>query len=170
MVFLNHLIAGLMLIKLMKNNMDRYVYIRDDESNLYFTENKPYHFKVQLKFPLKFDGFWKVALCEIHFNRDTKIRKINVDDTVFIYSNICKESIVRGGEYSVLRKVSSKSKTEWSNIFDTPFYLPLTKNEFQELEFVIKTTDGELASFINSPVHITLHFKRYPFYSSYESI
>lgn len=40
----------------------------------------------------------------------------------------------------------------------------------QELEFAIKTADGEFASFINSPVYITLHFKRYPFYPNYESI
>lgn len=84
--------------------MERYVYIKDNESNLYFIDNKPYHFKVRLQLPLNFDGYWKVALCEINFSRDTKIRKTHVDDTVFIYSNICKESIVNGGEYSLLRR------------------------------------------------------------------
>ena len=151
--------------------MERYLYIRDNESNHLFPENKPYHFKIQLKYPLKFDGFWKVALCEVYTTRDLKSRtKSTNTSTLYLFSNVCKESIVNGEEYAVLRRFENSTKNKWIYIFNTPFYLPLKKTDIQELEFIIKTADGELASFIDSPVHITLHFKRYPFYPNYESI
>ena len=45
--------------------MERYVFVRDNESNNIFVDHKPYRFRVQLKLPLHFDGYWKVALKEI---------------------------------------------------------------------------------------------------------
>lgn len=150
--------------------MERYVYICDGDSSQYFNDNTPYKFKVQLKTPLNFDGYWKVSLRELSLKQDSKLRGKDVSNTLFIYSNICKESILNGSEYALLRRVDRSSRTSWQYIFESPFYLPLKRNEFQELEFVIKTADGKNASFIASPVYITLHFKRYPFYSNYESV
>lgn len=104
------------------------MYIRNNESNHYFTDNKPYHFKIQLPFPLIYDGYWKVALCEIHLTRDSKAHNKSSDNTLFIYSSICKESVVNEGEHALLRKVSSNSRNRWQYIFDSPFYWSLKKN------------------------------------------
>ena len=53
-----YLILGLMPTRLKRNNMERYVFVKDDESSHTFTDNRPYMFKVQLKLPLNFDGYW----------------------------------------------------------------------------------------------------------------
>lgn len=150
--------------------MERYVFVRDSESNHIFTENKPYNFKVQLKLPLSFNGYWKVALCEISIKTDPKARRKTVDNTLFIYSNVCKESVVDGGERPLLRRIEKNEENGWNYVLESPFYLPLNRSEFQEIDFSIKTVENEYASFVSSPVHLTLHFKRYPFYPKYESI
>lgn len=144
------------------------MYIQDDDSNSIFKDNTPYKFKVQLNFPLTFEGSWKVSLCEISFS--SKFRSKDTSDTIYIYSNICKESIVKCGEYSLLRRVKKNVKNSWQYIFDSPFYLPLKKTEFQDIEFVIKTDNDELASFLVAPLYLTLHFKYFPFNQTYESI
>ena len=144
--------------------MGYYVYIRNDESNHYFKDNTPCKFKVQFKLPLTFDGYWKVALSEIKFTTNQK----NSEDTLFIYSSICKESVINGGEHPILRQVNKNMKQSWQHIFDTPFYLPLKNSEIYDIDFDIKTTSGQLASFITSPLYLTLHFKK--FHSDYEYI
>lgn len=85
--------------------MERYVYICDGDSSQYFNDNTPYKFKVQLKTPLNFDGYWKVSLRELSLKQDSKLRGKDVSNTLFIYSNICKESILNGSEYALLRRV-----------------------------------------------------------------
>ncbi len=150
--------------------MERFVFVTDSESSHVFTDNMPYHFKVQLKLPLHFDGYWTVSLREISIQTaNKKISQIS-KTTLFIYSNICKESIVNGGEHALLRRIDKNGVNSWKYVFDSPFYLPLQKSEIQELEFVIKTGDGDFASFVSSPLYLTLHFKRHPFYPNYESI
>lgn len=72
---------------------DRYIYIQNNESNECFSENKTGHFKVQLKAPLYLDGSWKVALVNFHASEKEK-SKANYG--LYIYSDICGESIVRG--------------------------------------------------------------------------
>lgn len=54
--------------------MDRFVYVKSDESNNYFPENEVYRFKVHLKVPLSFSGFWKVGLMELQVKKPIKIQ------------------------------------------------------------------------------------------------
>ena len=150
--------------------MERYVYLQDSDSIQIFKDNMPYKFQVQINHPLTFEGYWKVALTEVCLQRNPKMRAKKTENTLFIYSDVCKESIVKGGEYGLLRRIDSNTKSGWQYIFDSPIYLPLKKTEFQELEVSIKTEDNEFASFLTSPVYLTLHFKRYPFYFNYESV
>ena len=143
------------------------MFVRDSESNHIFTDNTPYKFKIQLKRPLRFEGHWKIALCEISLLQiELSLKKKDIYDTLFIYCDLCKDSIVDGGEQALLRRVDkSDQRKRWIYVFESPFYLSLNKSEFQEIEFTIKTVNGEYASFITSPTHLTLHFRRYPFYS-----
>jgi hypothetical protein len=153
--------------------MDKYIYIKSNESDFYFSDNKPYKFKVHLKTPMIFDGFWKVALIEFYAekNKKNKVSRSSNNDIIYITSDIIKESIVQGTEQPVLRRLRKTSTSAWNYIFDTPYYLPLQKKEFIEFEIIIKDDDNEdLALFLQSPLYMTLHFKRYPFYNSYESL
>lgn len=149
--------------------MDRYVYIKSDESNNYFLDNKVFRFKVHLKTPLSFHGFWKVGLVELHANVKKTIAKPKDIQAIYLFTNICKESIVNGEEQPLLRRLEKNSKNGWSYIFDTVLYLPVKRKELLEFEVHIKCEDGTVPSFLDSPLHMTLHFKQYPFYGDYES-
>ena len=144
--------------------MDFYVYVRSDEADKYFPENKAFKFIFRLNSPINLEGFWKVALVEFYALNNLRNRK-PPSETLYIYSNICKESIINGSKRSVLRRVFQNDKSGWKNIFDSPFYLPLNTKYFQEFEIQITTEDLIEATFLKSPIYMTLHFKQYPFYT-----
>ena len=148
--------------------MDRYIYIKSNQSDDYFSENKVYKFKVHLNTPLNFDGFWKVALVELHAEQDKKI-KVKNTNTLIITTDICEESTVFKTECPILRCLWKNSSIGWDYQFDTPFYIPIRKKEIIEFEISISNDEGHFASFLKEPLYMTLHFKHYPFYTSYES-
>ena len=55
-------------------------------------------------------------------------------------------------------------KNGWHSMFDSPIYLPMKRTELIEFELYIKTDDDKFTIFLQSPIHLTLHFKRYPFF------
>ena len=141
--------------------MDRYLYVQSDESNTYFVDNTTTKFRVQLKFPLYLPGVWKVALVEFHASERTNLM---TSECLYIYSDICKESIVYGEERSLLRRLEKSGDGKWDYILNTPFYLPVTSNELREFEVYIRGRRDEKVTQLAKPVHLTLHFKRYPFW------
>lgn len=153
--------------------MDRYVYVKSDESNNYFPENEVYRFKVHLKVPLSFSGFWKVGLMELQVKKTSKSRprgKSKSDNAIYIFTNFCKDSILKGVETPILRRLEMNTRDGWSYSFDTPIYVPMKRTELLEFEVYIKAEDGSFASFLESPLYLTLHFKQYPFYMDFESL
>lgn len=146
--------------------MDHIVYIRSDECNDYFRDNKSYKFKVHLKSPLILKGFWTVALLEFYCTIPSKAKN---DDVLHLFCNFCKESILDGELKPILRRIPSSKKSQWLHSFSSPFYLPVLKQEIYEMEFYIETETGQLASFLNDPLMLTLRFRNYPFYLDNES-
>lgn len=143
--------------------MDKYLYVRSDDSNAVFDDNTSNRFRVQLHFPLYLPGLWKVALVEFHAT-DKNNSTLKTDEGLYIYSDICQESIVYGEQRPLLRRLEKNSKGRWDYTLDPPFYVPVTKNEVREFEIYIK---GELDSdhtHLVKPLHLTLHFKPYPFW------
>lgn len=132
------------------------LYIRSDESNVYFPENKPWHFKVHLKSPLMFNQKWLISLLEFDATA-TKSRTTN--QTLLLYSNICSESVIDGEKKLILRRISMTKLGKWSYIFNIPIYLSVTKNEIYEFEIYIRDLKGNDATFLQDPVLITLQFK-----------
>lgn len=132
------------------------LYIRSDESNVYFPENKPWHFKVHLKSPLMFKQKWLISLLEFDATA-TKSRTTN--QTLLLYSNICSESVIDGEKKLILRRISMTKLGKWSYIFNIPIYLSVTKNEIYEFEIYIRDLKGNDATFLQDPVLITLQFK-----------
>lgn len=143
--------------------MDRYLYLQSDESDVYFDDNASTKFRVQLKFPLYLPGVWKVALVEFHATEKAKANK-KADEGLYIYANICKDSIVYGEERPLLRRLKKSTKSKYDYIMDTPFYVPVTTKELREVEVYIRGERDEDVSHLVKPVHLTLHFKQYPFW------
>lgn len=140
---------------------ERYIYVQSDESDDYFDDNKTFRFKIHLQLPLYLEGFWKVALVDFHA-RENKTTKASAG--LYIYSDLCGESIVKGEERPLLRRLEKNKKNEWDYNLDTPYYLPVKKKDLREFEIHIKQDDDTVASVLAKPVRLTLHLKRYPFY------
>ena len=134
------------------------VYLQSGESNDYFPDNKPSNFKIHLKTPLIFDGKWEIALLEFQASASKTKSKHNTNQTVFIFTNICDESILNGEKQQVLRRVSSTKSNQWNICVDTPICLPLKKRELLEFTVLIKDRYDREASFLLEPVLLTLQF------------
>lgn len=140
---------------------ERYIYVKSDESDLYFSDNKAYRFSVHLPSPLVFKGSWSIALTEFHAVDNNKNDSL---DSLYVYTDLCKESIVHGEEQPLLRRVVKNNIHSWDFTFDSPYYLPVKRKEAQSFQIYIKREDGTFATDLASPLHLTLHLKQYPFY------
>lgn len=140
---------------------ERYVYVRSDESDAYFSDNRVYRFKVHLSLPLSLNGRWKVALTEFYAFDKSKTKP---KTALYIYTDLCKESIVHGVEQPLLRRLEKNTADGWDYAIDAPYYLPVKKGEVREFEIYIKAGDGTFVSDLKQPLHLTLHMKQYPFF------
>lgn len=150
--------------------MEYFVYLNSNDSNALFPDNEVHKFKIHLKTPLILDGFWKIGLLEFDTRDSKRKSKTNSEQFLYLYSNICKDSIVKGEEKPLLRCLKKNVKDGWTYCFEHPIYLTVKRNLVTEMEFDIKDSNDEHASFLNEPVTLTLHLKQYPFYTQYESI
>lgn len=144
-------------------NTDRYIYVKSNESDRYFVGNTTYKFKVQLKLPLYFYGKWKVGLVQFHATEKGK-SNTKADEGLYVYTDLCKESIVYGEERALLGRLEKNGKGKWDYAFQNPFYVPVKKQELQEFEIYIKREQEQDATELIEPVYLTLHFKQYPFF------
>jgi hypothetical protein len=123
----------------------------------YFNLNTPYQFKSHLRNPLILNGLWKVALVEADITTN-----YSREDSLYLHSNVCEESIVDGLEKPLLRRLISTSMGNWITIFDSPHYHPVRTNIVYNIEICITTEKDQLASFLNNTSTVTLHFKSFP--------
>lgn len=88
--------------------------------------------------------------------------------SLYVYTELCKESIVHDSEQPLMRRMEKYTKYGWSYQFQKVFYLPVRKKELLEFNVYLMYEDGSNPSFLNSPLHMKLHLKQYPFLSDYE--
>ena len=86
------------------------------------------------------------------------------EDSSYLQSCLCEESIVDGLENPLLRRLTSTSMGNWTTIFDSPHYHPVKTNIVYDLDIYITTGKEQLASFLRNTSTVTLHFKSFPFF------
>lgn len=129
------------------------------DSSEYF-ENKPNCFRVHLSKQIQFDGYWTVALTE--FSTESWTTSNKTKSELFVCCDICEETIIGGKEAPLLRRISLGEKPE--NItYTLPYYIPVKIGQLQQIAVYITDREGNLVSFLNGPVTVTLHFKKFPF-------
>lgn len=137
--------------------MSFYIIVSSDKSLEYFPLNKPYHYRSFLKSPLILPGIWKVGLTEIELTKTQ-------NKQLYVYSNICSETMIDGEMQPLLRRVFKSVEKEPSyKIYNPIFYTDVKKTQIYDVEIYIKDDTNELATYLKEPVTITLHFKSYPF-------
>lgn len=139
--------------------MSIYVVLSSDGSSPYYPDNSPYKFKSHLNAPIVLGGTWKVALLEAEIQCSKSI-----EDTIYIHSSICQDSIVEGEKKTLLRRLMCIRPGDWTSILETPHYIPVNTKELFDVDIYITNRYDSQASFLNQPSTLTLHFKSFPFF------
>ena len=148
--------------------------INSDQCQSLFPSNKAYHFRTHLKAPLSLQGTWKVALTEIYITESSPLPY----KKLYLYSNICGDSIVAGEYHPLLRRLINDHVGYWAEIYELPNYVPVKRSEITHIEFYIKDEAGNYASRLTNPshcisglFHFTINDDRIePIYSKYPNV
>ena len=97
-----------------------------------------------------YDGIWAPAL-------DRAI------DNLFVYNNLT-EPVYVGNVKSPLLCIAprevKRSGGSNTHMFDSPVYMPLTRNQFNQIEITITDGSGTIVPFMEGKTILTLHFRR----------
>ena len=109
--------------------MDRYIYVAWGDSKSRYPANKPNNFWLELPSTLVLQGEWCIALM------DVKI-KCQAKTSVFLLSDVCEESYVKGNKYPVLRRLDEKTSE-----FRVPRFVRVTRQQIQRIRIWLLTED-----------------------------
>lgn len=81
--------------------------------------------------------------------------------TLWLYSNVCGYRFVGQDRYPLLRSIAVRSYAQQilQKSFYHPMYLPVSKNYYEHIHFVIRDTQGLPIPFQSGQVVATLHFR-----------
>lgn len=133
--------------------------LRSTDSSEYF-ENKPNSFRIQLNKQVQLDGYWTIGLTEFTTESWNSNKK---SQEVFICCDMCEETFVGGKDMPLLRRVYLGEKQETNIIYELPYYVPVKIGQLQQICIYITDREGNLVSFLDGPVSVTLHFKKIPY-------
>ena len=126
--------------------MEHYLYVSSEDSLDFYPDNTPHHFKIHLRNPLQWRGFWKTGLIEFHAastgHVTSKTIKTVDSEMLYVFCKVGKESMVHGQQLPVLRKMHYNMLEDVNYVYESPIYVPVKKEEVYDLEFVIKMKNG----------------------------
>lgn len=108
--------------------------------------------------PLLLEGIWKVALVDVDI-----VSSDSRTDAIYLYSSICGESIVEGEKRPLLRRLVATTRGNWSINIEDLHYVSVNNNTIYDIDVYITTHNDDLASFLDQPSTVTLHFQSFPF-------
>lgn len=130
--------------------------IRSSDSLQFYPSNNANRFIIQLDEEIVLNGLWEIGLVEFSISRSLK-----PGQDVYIYSDICGNSIVGGSRSRLLRRCFLK-RGENNAVFSNPMYISVISKHFHCIELYLTLSDGRPIPFAtNTVVTITLHFKKH---------
>lgn len=132
--------------------MDIRMVLKSTDSFAFYRNNKPYDFHVHLPRPLTLNGQWTVSLLE------TCLPSTESEMDVYIYSNLCEDTIVRDKELPLLRRLYLKRSFE-NQIFKYPYKVSMRLGQVLDVHICMKDADGQDASFLQRNTFVTLLLK-----------
>ena len=130
----------------------------------YYPDNIVNDFRVRLNNPLTLcNGFWKVALCEIHIVNILLDPVLTDDVPIFLQVEFdsCEGILVDGNPSRALRLIPYEINLR--TIFTCPFYVPVQTGYIDSCHISVKavSTKGiQIQHLNNSCITCTLHFKK----------
>lgn len=122
----------------------RFICRSTDSVNL-FPSNAPYNFKVQLPQSVHLKGAWGISLREISM---TSWSGNSIPDEIYIYCNLCDDSVVGSKEEPLLKRVYLGDKAKVNRIIWNSPYTPVRLGEVYQIHIFIKDIHGNEASFL----------------------
>lgn len=131
--------------------------LSSDDGKLFYSDNKPFDFRIKLNRPIQLEGYWVLAITE--FSTTERGAK----EEMFVYSDVCQDSFIGDSEQPLIRRISFNDKNSHIIIYENPYYVPVKLDTIQQIHIYIKDSTGQEASFLKKKVTVTLHFKKFPF-------
>lgn len=138
-----------------------YITLLSDASHKTFSLNTLSSFQVQLAQSITLErDRWEVALCEISYSEGVS-ENPGEKELVFVYCDIIKPQLIGDAYVKCLRIIQFPQKAAYHS-FQTNYYLPVERTEFQVISVEITTKTGKLANLTASkkPTMLVLHFKK----------
>lgn len=127
-----------------------YIHLCSNDSMDSFPLNKPHDFTLNLPERIQFKGDeWSCAVVEL-------ILPSELNETAYLCTNVCQESIIGQRRVPVLRRITS-AHTEPSHVIR----VPLKTNELSVLRLYLEHHDGSKVSLSSGTSYATLHFSKY---------
>ena len=83
---------------------------------------------------MSLSGAWRVALTEIRYDGNKKM-------DLYVYTDICSPSYVSNNCLVILHIINK------TTIVESPYFLPLSRNDISHLRIYIRTRNNEITSF-----------------------
>ena len=115
--------------------MDHVILIQSDQSNLFFSNNKPYHFKIRLDEPLLLEEEWRISLLDFCSLEKVTVKKSNRHE-LYIFCDVCSGDNIFNNQFSLLRRIFPTKPNNWNYIFSPPIYIPIKRMKFLNLNFI----------------------------------
>ena len=136
---------------------------------LFIPENVGISFMNNIHETLGFDKSEYIGINNITIKSSEIITQCNSENSNFyIYSDIIEYQIVGNDQSPLLRIIHiddvKKGLNFASKIFDSPHYIPVSRNNIDVIEIEIRNNLGSLVYFTKGEVVVKLHFKRKSFY------
>lgn len=127
--------------------------LSSEDGKTFHSDNMSFDFRVKLNRSIQLDGYWVVALTELSVSDLISHRE---KQELFIFSNICQNSIVADTEQPLLRRVVIENNQK-NVIYENPYYIPVKLGDLQHVHVYITESKGEKSSFLKKKLTVTLH-------------
>ena len=131
--------------------MNHYLFLSSNDSNLYFPNNEPTNFTIELNENIYLPGLWKISLAEIFF-------KDEITEQLLICCDLCGDSIVRDQKHAVLRLIPEQSPKNLC--FKEPIELDISRDFIKRIRVYIRTMSFEKPTFLTNTLTCTIKLKR----------
>lgn len=135
--------------------MDFFITLRSSDSKNFYPLNNTNRFILQLDEQIYLNGQWKVGLVDFAMSK-----ALNAAREIYIFSDICGNSIVGGTRTRLLRRFFLKRRQN-DVVFSNPMYINVITHNFHSIQIDLKTREGlDIAFAPDTVITVVLHFKK----------
>ena len=127
------------------------------DSIKYHVNNTCTDFIVELIKPIYYNVKCEISLLDIDINSNDQIPR---NTRLFVYSDICVNSNVRGNLSPLLRSVRVKKGRTWQWVtLTTPVYITMNTCGIKRIRIYIRDSENNIPSYLSGELMCTLHIR-----------